>query len=135
MHIKYTVTLLNNDARKISHLVSSRAQLFQLRFQIILYLVNPQILLFRMVCLRPFFFDVFMEKSAVYEQGLSPSLLGITSLITTPSNFFSLITTFQRKSSQKAVVFEKNLFSRFLFGKRGKVSLAVLKSMSSSIDI
>ena len=134
--MELNATVLHPKKReKMSHLVSFRAQLSQLRFQIVLYLVNPQILLFPIVYLSPFVFDVFMEKSPVYEQGLAPSLLGITSLITTPSNFVSFITTFQQKPGHKAIVCEKKLISRFLFGKRGKVSLAVLKSISSSIDI
>jgi len=74
---------------------------------------NPWILLFQMVYKRLFFFNVFTEKLAVYDDGLHLSLLGALSLISTASHFLSLISTPIQNSSKIPSFENKQVFYVF----------------------
>jgi len=105
-----TDTFPNSDAKKFAHFVSFRTQPFLFQSETTLYLGNAQMLFFRMVCSRSFFVNVFIEKSPVYDERLSLSLLGDDSLIATHSQIFSLIATFKQNICRKPIIFRKNPF-------------------------
>ena len=120
------VIVPNNDRRKMTCLNWLGAWLYYIRLKIFLYMHNRWILLFQMRYWRSFYSSVLVEKSAVYDNELPLSLLGVASLNTTLSYFLSLITTLQQNSSKNVFLQKKNSFCTFLFGKQAKVSLAFL---------
>ena len=86
----------NIDSKILSYLVWVHAQLFSIWGKIFLYMHNRWILLFQIVHKRSFFFNVFMEKLAVYDDELHLSLLGALSLISTLIQNSSKIQSFQK---------------------------------------
>ncbi len=109
----------------MSHLVSFIVQLFLFRFLITLYLVNPLIMLFRMVHCWSFFFNIFIEKSPIYDEELSPSLLEMV----------SLTTTLQESICERLLSKKKSDFVAFFRRNRGTVYKIILQSGSDSTII
>ena len=103
----------NIDSKNLSYLVWVRAQLFYIWDKIFLYVHNLWILLFQMIYKWPFFFHVFMEKLAVYDDELHLSILGALSLISTASHFLSLISTLIQNSSKMQSFENKQVFYVF----------------------
>jgi len=107
------VIVPNNDSRKMTCLNWLGAWLYYIRLKIFLYMHNRWILLFQMRYWRSFYSSVLVEKSAVYDNELPLSLLGVASLNTTLSYFLSLITTLQQNSSKNVFLQKKTVFVHF----------------------
>jgi len=78
----------NNDGKIRCLLVWLTVWLFDIQSKIFLYMDNPWILLFQMICERAFIKLIFKEKLAVCDQWVLRSLSDFGSLTLTPSYFF-----------------------------------------------
>jgi hypothetical protein len=103
----------NNDGKKLFLLVYLGVRLFDIQSKIFLYMDNPWILLFQMVCERSIIKLVFTEKLAVYDQWVLLSLSGIDSLITTPSKIIDPNNDAPAKCKEKLTFEEKKPFMTF----------------------
>ena len=114
------VIVPNNDSRKMTCLNWLGAWLYYIRLRIFLYMHNRWILFFQMRYWRSFYSSVLVEKSAVYDNELPLSLLGVASLNTTLSYFLSLITTLQQNSSKNVFLQKKKQFLYIFVRKTSK---------------